>query len=249
MSNFSRQSANLPTPLSRGKGLSMPALLSRQAPLSRAASATPALRRPESSRVVNLMIALDTSPSMSGAKMGEANEAASLCLAELAASPVVHRFRSGVITFDGKARLLEPLSQMRAGQSGVVKGRAGGDGTNIGGALQLSERELLEQAAQDRAAGLKPVNIALLVSDGDSTTGPDPQDAAAQAKAQGITIVTVAIGAGAHQHVLQGLATTPMHAYAVYDGTALQQLLQRFGWTLSQASLQGGGIGAALGSI
>lgn len=250
MSKLSRNLSNLPAPLSRGKGLSMPALLSRVASPSRAASGTPALKRPESARVVNVMLALDCSPSMGDhGKMKEANQAASACFAELAASPVVHRFRVGVLVFDDKARVIEPLAAMRGGQSGVVNGRSGGEGTNIGGAIELGARELIEQSSRDQAAGLKPVNVQIIVSDGESTTGPDPETAAARAKAQGITIVTVGIGAGAHQRELQSIASSPTHAYAVYDGAALQQLLQRFGWTLSQASIQGGGIGAALGSI
>lgn len=208
----------------------------------------PSVAKPPSSRTVNLLLLLDVSSSMEGRKLWAANAAASDCLAEIASQPAVERFKSGLITFDGQARVLERLARMRAGCSAVVKANPGNGRTNIKAAVELAMRELEEQGQADRAGGLRPVSVVILLSDGCANVG-DPQPEADRARVAGVTVVTIAFGADADQAQLRRLATTPAHAYAAFDGPTLRALFSRLGATLSQAAAAGGAIQHALATI
>ena len=209
----------------------------------------PAVGKPPSARVVNLVLAVDVSSSMAGEKLRAANTAASECLHQIATQPIAERFCNGIVTFDGVARITQPLVRMQAGVSQIVNASLGNGATNIKAAMDAAIDMLEAKANDDRASGLRPVSVICLLSDGCANAGGDPQASADRARASGITVVTIAFGSDADQAQLRRVATTPQHAYSAFDGSALRELFARFGATLSQAAAGGGAIQYALATI
>ena len=87
-------------------------------------------------------------------------------------------------------------------------------------------------------------SIALLLSDGCSNCGGDPEGVATALKTKA-DVIAIAFGADADLPRLERLATTPAHALRCANGGELRRFFATVGATMSR-SLQGGGDAAAL---
>jgi Ca-activated chloride channel family protein len=116
--------------------------------------------------------------------------------------------RIGVVAFSGSAYVLTPPTEDRTRALGAVNYLSLGRGTNIGDALRVAlETVLVPDAGEAQPAGAprpelaslpaianpETVNLVLL-SDGASTTGPNPLEIAGAIARTGIRTYTVGLG-------------------------------------------------------
>jgi Ca-activated chloride channel family protein len=186
-----------------------PALATLQAVMPRAArwrSAVPtallclalaglvtALARPEATVAVpieraSVVLVTDTSGSMDATDVAPSRLAAAQSAAERFLGRVPKSLQVGLVAFaDGPHTVLRPTQDRTQVRSTLAALRAEG-GTATGDALASALTAL-----GPRGRNAPPAAIVLL-SDGASTTGRDPAEAARQAKAAGVPIYTVALG-------------------------------------------------------
>jgi hypothetical protein len=146
-------------------------------------------RRPEEALPITLLLVIDRSPSMDGDKIRMAIEGA-----RQAATALSPWDRIGVVTFAHDSTLdLAPRSARSASSLPLWLStvRAGGEGTNIYGALQLASRVLSRERS--------PILHLVLLTDGQqwpygAIFGPVVKPMGAR----GVTITAIGIGAGAN---------------------------------------------------
>ena len=154
-------------------------------------------RRPEKAFPISLLLVIDRSPSMEGAKFEMALEGARR--AAMALSPWD---RIGVITFARDASVDVPFRSARAARTRLPMWlsaiRTGGETTNIVRALQV--------ASQAFAAETSPILHLLLLTDGRQyPPGPIFGPVVKPMRRRGITITAVGIGSGASMRDLRDI--------------------------------------------
>ncbi len=172
----------------------------RHAPMVALAGALAALvvaaARPQRSVAVSVsegavMLADDVSSSMAAtdvppSRLGAAQDAARRFTASVPAT-----IRVGVLEFNQRPVVLQsPTADRTLARAALTQLHAGGH-TAIGDAINASVTALQSLRG---AAGKRPPGAIVLISDGTSTTGADPQAAARQAAVQRIPIYTVSVG-------------------------------------------------------
>jgi Ca-activated chloride channel family protein len=140
----------------------------------------------------SVMLVVDTSGSMDATdvqptRMDAARSAAHTLVGQLPSSA-----RVGLVSFSSSPALQAQLTDNRETVSTAIDSLQAGGATDTGDALQLAVDQL-KSSAKPSTNGKTPALIVLL-TDGVTNRGPDPQLAAAQAKAAGIVIATVGIG-------------------------------------------------------
>lgn len=143
---------------------------------------------------IAMMLVLDRSGSMAGAKMELAKEAA-----RATAEALGHEDRIGVVGFDNVARRV--VSLQRAGNryriATGIGGISAGGGTNIYPALQMAATELERVRAK--------VKHVILLSDGQAPrTGIDAL--VRQMRRSGITVTSVGVGSEVDRAMLEAIA-------------------------------------------
>lgn len=136
---------------------------------------------------VDVVLLIDTSDSMRGAKLEQAKRAARIFVGELSLDT---GDQAAIVGFDGEARIGAQLTRDRAVLEAAIDGLASGSGTRIDRALQAAERELRSprHAAGHRAA-------AVLLSDG-RQSGPTSIVESAAGQLRAIPALLFAIGLG-----------------------------------------------------
>ena len=147
---------------------------------------------PEGGLAIDCLLVLDVSAS---AKLADEQKVA-LDLVDLF-SPTA---RVGLVAFSTGAQLVHPLSKDRAGLKTAIADLETGGKSAFGEALQLA-RETLVADGRDDALLLE-----ILLTDGQSNVGRDPQLEASLVQEMGIKVVPIGIGSLINRNLLEDLA-------------------------------------------
>ena len=155
-----------------------------------------ALARPEVSRSVpkeqaTIMLAIDTSGSMSADDVAPYRLRAAQDAALKFAERVPRQYKVGLVSFAGSAATLVTPTTDRAAFSAAVNTLRADGATAIGEAIFASLDAI--RTTQPGATKFKSARI-LLLSDGENTVGRTPELAAQAARAADVPIATVALG-------------------------------------------------------
>ena len=155
-----------------------------------------ALARPEVSRSVpkeqaTIMLAIDTSGSMSADDVAPYRLRAAQDAALKFAERVPRQYKVGLVSFAGSAATLVTPTTDRAAFSAAVNTLRADGATAIGEAIFASLDAI--GTTQPGATKFKSARI-LLLSDGENTVGRTPELAAQAARAADVPIATVALG-------------------------------------------------------
>ena len=140
------------------------------------------------------MLAVDVSGSMAADDVAPYRLRAAQDAALTFADEVPRQFQVGLVSFSGQANLLVAPTTDRAALRRAIDGLTPDGATAIGEAVLTSLDAI--RTAQNAGGEGQPLESARIVvlSDGATTVGVAPQQAAAEAKQAGVPIYTVALG-------------------------------------------------------
>ena len=170
-----------------------------------------ALARPHASVAVpreraTIMLTTDTSISMDATDVEPTRFAAAQKAARSFVDDVPDQIRLGLVSFDQAANLLASPSRDHDGVGAAIDGLRTGPGTATGDALQEAIDAIRRDAADQPN---RPPAAIVLLSDGKTTSGSDPLEAAREARQAGIPIYAVALGTD-EGFITLGLETIPV---------------------------------------
>ena len=149
-----------------------------------------------------VMIALDSSLSMSSRDVRPSRLAAAQRAARAFVDKLPKRFRVGVIGFSGRAYVAVPPTEDRQLVYRALNSLQAGQGTALGDAVALAVK--LARQERDSSGKIPPTSV-LVISDGAQMSGrTTPEVAALQARTQHIPVYTVVIG------TQDGVVTVPL---------------------------------------
>jgi Ca-activated chloride channel family protein len=141
-----------------------------------------------------IMLALDTSLSMSATDVKPSRLKAAISSINAFIDRTPSKYRVGIVSFSDRAQLILPPTADREAAHAALREIRLGRGTAIGGAIARSLAAVRPKGKQ--AGDAIPATIVLL-SDGAQTGGGPPPAAAAAASAKaGVPVSTVALGTG-----------------------------------------------------
>jgi Ca-activated chloride channel family protein len=139
-----------------------------------------------------VLIAIDSSLSMSSQDIRPSRLIAAQRAARAFVDAMPKKFRVGVIGFAGRAYVAVPPTEDRGLVRSALKSLKSGEGTALGDAVALGNRLARAERTSD---GRIPPTAMLVISDGAQMSGrTTPATAAAQAKSLHIPVYTVVIG-------------------------------------------------------
>src|SRR5688572_25976336 len=150
----------------------------------------------------DVMLVVDTSGSMTATDLRPSRIVAARAAAEKFVQALPPNTRVGLVEFSSRARLASPLTRDRAVVLSAIKGLDADGGTAIGDGLALAidvlrrgatEATVTSPGAAPPALESAPGTVVLL-SDGASSAGQPPQQAATRANQAGVVVHTVGIG-------------------------------------------------------
>ena len=152
-----------------------------------------ALARPEATIAVpaeqaTIVLTIDRSGSMRATDVEPTRLEAMQTAANRFLERVPRRVKVGAVAFNSKTDVLEAPATDRVPLRTAVEALTAGGGTATGDAIDAS-LELIRRGGPDR-----PPAAIVLISDGESTSGRDPLDAAREAASLGVPVYTVALG-------------------------------------------------------
>jgi Ca-activated chloride channel homolog len=150
----------------------------------------------------DVMLVVDTSGSMTATDLRPSRMVAARLAAEKFVQALPPNTRVGLVEFSTRARLASPLTRDRAVVLSAIKGLEADGGTAIGDGLALALDVFRREAVQVSAStsGAAPSTsentpgTVVLLSDGASSAGQPPQQAATRATEAGVVVHTVGIG-------------------------------------------------------
>src|SRR5262249_49619506 len=148
-----------------------------------------------------IVLAIDTSRSMSATDVRPSRFAAAHAAAQEFLDAVPDSYRVGIVSFSTAAStVLTPTTDRDAAKLALAELRLG-SGTPLGNAIQrsveLASTDEAQQQQQQPSAGERSPSAVLLLSDGAQTAGgTTPDDAVKEARKLGIPVSTVALGTG-----------------------------------------------------
>jgi len=199
-----------------------------------------------------VLIAIDSSLSMSAQDVRPSRLAAAQSAAQAFVDGMPKKFRVGVIGFAGRAYVAVPPTQDRELVHNALRALKPGQGTALGDAVALGTRLARAERTSD---GRIPPTAMLVISDGAQKSGrTTPDVAAAQAKSLHIPVYTVVVGtqdgvvnvpvAGGYQaqlrvppspDTLRAVASvTGGQFFTAPDATRLRQIYQKLGSRLGR---------------
>lgn len=148
-----------------------------------------------------VMMTLDSSGSMQATDVTPNRLDAARSAANQFTDRLPAKFRLGLVTFSNVAQLLVPPTTDRAPVRNALASLQAEGGTAIGTALETSlttlqpviEQNKRKREREGRKAGAPPA-VVVLLSDGFSTTGPEPLEIARRARELRVPVNTVALG-------------------------------------------------------
>ena len=174
-----------------------------------------------------VMIAIDSSLSMSSRDIRPSRLAAAQRAARSFVDKMPKKFRVGVIGFSGRAYVAVPPTEERPLVYRALSSLRAGQGTALGDAVALAVK--LAQQERDSSGKIPPTSL-LVISDGAQMSGrTTPAAAALQARNQHIPVYTVVIG------TQDGIVTVPLpggfqaQLRVPPDPATLQQVAQTSG--------------------
>jgi Ca-activated chloride channel family protein len=139
-----------------------------------------------------VLIAIDSSLSMSSQDIRPSRLAAAKNAAGAFVDQMPKKFRVGVIGFAGRAYVAVPPTEDRGLVRSALNSLRSGEGTALGDAVALGTRLARSERTSD---GRIPPTAMLVISDGAQMSGrTTPDAAAAQARSQHIPVYTVVVG-------------------------------------------------------
>ncbi|HYG57001.1 MAG TPA: VWA domain-containing protein, partial [Symbiobacteriaceae bacterium] len=178
---------------------------------------------PPSANVVDVMLTLDTSGSMSaGNAIAAMRTAASQFVDTMDASDgsldgTITGSRAGLVTFASVAQLRAPLTHNAGGVKAQIAGLTPGGNTNTWHGVTLAQQQLAT-SPNKRVMILMTDGIPTLSNRTGSNVGNpqatiDARNAATAAKADGTELYTIGLGPSVDQNLLRDMATDPAHFY------------------------------------
>ena len=150
----------------------------------------------------DVVLVVDTSGSMTATDLRPSRIVAARAAAEKFVQALPPNTRVGLVEFSTRARLASPLTRDRTVVLSAIRGLDADGGTAIGDGLALavdvlrrgaSQAEVTTPGAAPPAPKDAPGTVVLL-SDGASSAGQPPQQAASRANQAGVIVHTVGIG-------------------------------------------------------
>jgi Ca-activated chloride channel family protein len=213
-----------------------------------AATLAVALAKPEATVAVpvekaSVMLITDESASMSATDVDPSRLAAAQSAAKNFVDDVPDELLVGFVGYSSQTNtVIAPTAAHDEVDTAIAGLRADG-GTATGDALDAALDRLEARRAAD---GTRAPAAVILLSDGKTTAGSDPLEAAQRAKRLGITVSTVALGTA------EGTVTLPNGQIAAVppDPATLQQISRITGGTFTEAADAGqlDGVYKKLGS-
>lgn len=168
----------------------------------------------------DIVLVLDTSASMAGAKL-EAARAAAQTFITLVNLPRDH---AAVAAFDADGRVVAGLSGNRAALRLALDGLVTGEGTRIDRGLVVALGEI--QGIRGRRDA-RPVIVLLTDGRPSGGTATDAVRAAERARAAGVTVFTIGLGTDVDDDLLVGLAGDRSRYSFAPDAAALEAIYRR----------------------
>lgn len=166
----------------------------------------------------DVVLAIDTSSSMSGQKLADAQAAALhfVAVMDLAAG----RDQVAIVRFDETAELSQALTQERAHVEAAIRALGPRPGTRIDRGLARAFEEL---RSERRMAANQPVIV--LLTDGKQTGDPEPvRRIAAEIRAAGVLIYTIGLGAEADEALMVEVAGAAARYHHAPDSAELRAI-------------------------
>lgn len=203
------------TPTATPTPPSTPATQTIHLPLAMRGFCFPA-QRPQA----DIVLVLDTSASMAGAKLEAARAAAQTFIA-LVNLPRDH---AAVAAFDADGRVVAGLTGNRGALRAALDGLGAGEGTRIDRGLAVALGEI--QSVRGRRDA-RPVIVLLTDGRPSGGTATDAIRAAERARAAGVTVFTIGLGADVDGELLVGLAGDRSRYSFAPDAAALEAIYRR----------------------
>ena len=202
----------------------------------------------------NVVLAVDVSGSMAAADVQPTRIEAAINAGRTLIDKLPGNAQVALVIFNAQAQVVVPLTQDKGSVKDALGSLAPNGGTAIGSAIQVAVAQLANITDPNKSTKQPPAMVVLL-TDGTSNTGIDPQAAAAEAKQAGIPVQTIGIGQrnqttmlggrlvdGVDEQALQGIATTTGgHYYFAADETQLNKIYSdlgsRIGWVTTKLDL------------
>jgi Ca-activated chloride channel homolog len=147
-----------------------------------------------------VMLVLDVSGSMAATDLQPDRMTAAKQAARAFVEALPDRTQVGLVSFSSTASVNAPLTRDEAAVARAIDGLRASGGTAIGDGLNRALDELARRPTDE--GGQQAPALVVLLSDGESSSGSSPDDAAARAKAAGVRVHTVGIGQrGGHARV------------------------------------------------
>jgi Ca-activated chloride channel family protein len=159
----------------------------------------------------SIMLGTDVSGSMTATDVGPNRLVAAKQAARRFVQQVPSRVNVGVMAFNNIARVLQSPTQDRDAVNAAIQSMTPSGGTATGTAINTATSTLSRAPGEGRK---RPPAALVLLSDGASTSGPDPVVAAQAARKLHIPVYTVALG------TQQGTITVPRRG----GGTVTQRV-------------------------
>jgi Ca-activated chloride channel homolog len=139
-----------------------------------------------------VMLVLDVSGSMEANDLRPNRMAAAQAAAQAFVDEIPSNVQLGLVSFSSGVYLNAPLSPDRAQVTQQIDRLRPGGGTAIGDGLHLALDQLAERPLDE--TGQRAPGLVVLLSDGQSTAGRPPADAAARAREENVPVYTIGVG-------------------------------------------------------
>jgi Ca-activated chloride channel homolog len=139
----------------------------------------------------SIVLTTDVSGSMTATDLEPNRLVAAKRAARRFLGRVPARVNVGLVSFNQQARVLQSPSRDRQEMNAAIDSMTPSGGTATGEAIFASLRSL---DRRPNASGRRPPAAIVLLSDGSSTSGRDPLEAAREARRQGVRVYTVTLG-------------------------------------------------------
>jgi Ca-activated chloride channel family protein len=217
------------------------------------AAAQPVLNLEVAKARSDVVLVIDVSGSMAATDVQPSRIAAARSAARSLIDALPPSARVGLVSFNERAALISPLTTDRGAVESALDTLQPNGNTAIGDGLELA----LQQVNRDRrvsTARQAPAMIVLL-TDGSSNAGIQPEVAAADAQAAGVPVETIGIGSrgggaflggrridGVDEQTLQDIATATGGKYYYAEAAGqlnkiYQTLGSQFAWQFEQVDI------------